>query len=151
MKKKFLLLIFFLLLSGCTSLPGGGKIGAEKKPECNVSLLREMDEESTSIAMAKKAYGVDEANAVVFLEDGKRHVDVGIKASNFQRLRLKAIRKEVYDALEKRYKDAKIHVTTDAKVYREIGALQKKGPPKTKEEACKQDQDLKKIEKDMKG
>lgn len=144
-----LMLILLLIITGCS--PMEGKIKAEKKPECTSYSLRDPDEEKEAVLIVKKVNGVEEAAAVFLRAEGKLHVAVGLKVSNFNRLRLKGIRKEVYDALEKRYKDAKLHVTTDAKVYHEIETLQKKGSPKSKEESCRQYQDLKKIEKDMKG
>ncbi|WP_028988139.1 YhcN/YlaJ family sporulation lipoprotein [Thermicanus aegyptius] len=150
MRILFLTLSLLLLLTGCNPKPGG-KIEAAQKLKCDQFYIREEEVEKEAISLAKKVSGVDDAAAVVLKENTKRKIVVGVKVSNFNRLRMKGIRKEIYDDLEAKYKDGEIHVSTDAKVYKEIETLQKKGTPGSKEESCNQKKELKKIEKDMKG
>lgn len=70
--------------------------------------------------------------------------------THFARLRLKQIRKNSFDRIKKRYPDANIHVSTDRKIFMELGKLEQQ----LKEGIAKEEdleKSLKKLEEDMKG
>jgi hypothetical protein len=104
-------------------------------------------EPEAAVWTATSVKGVDEATAVVMDED----VFIAAKASNFQRLRLKAIRQEVHQKLKKKFPKYKVHVTTDGKLFDELEKAGKMITIKDYEDAQTIKKKLKKIEKDMKG
>ena len=90
---------------------------------------------------------MDQAVAV-WIDD---ELDVALQVSNFNRLRLKQIRKEVFDRLRNAYPNPHIHVTTDRKLYGELEKLGRKEWVRQKKDACQAKNRLKQIEELMKG
>ncbi|TYR79460.1 hypothetical protein FZC66_15280 [Priestia megaterium] len=75
---------------------------------------------------------------------------LAVKVNQFDRLRLKGIKKDVKSELEKKYPDHKILVSTDQKIYLELEQLEKKlQKDKTKKKALKKEfDDLKSLMKE---
>ncbi|MDQ0164570.1 hypothetical protein J2S11_000470 [Bacillus horti] len=81
----------------------------------------------------------------------EKHILVGVQVKQFARFRMKEIRKEAYDLLTDYYhhdKEQEIHVSTDWKIYKELGKLKKLQENSSKEQVQKK---VKELEKKMKG
>jgi uncharacterized lipoprotein YehR (DUF1307 family) len=96
---------------------------------------------------AKNVRGVDRAIAIVLKED----TSIALEVTGFDRLRLKAIKKEVNKRVKDQLTDNyKIHITTDKKIYREMQKL--KGKLLQGQESPKKlIQQFDKLNKDMHG
>ncbi|GAB7386567.1 hypothetical protein BSNK01_04020 [Bacillaceae bacterium] len=100
-------------------------------------------------ATALTVQGVDDAKAVVM----DQQVSLAVKVTNFQRLRLKQIRREVHGKLSKQFPDYELHVTSDNKLFQELEKIEKKIASRHKDPAALQKlkKKLEKVNKDMKG
>ncbi|ABZ83524.1 hypothetical protein HM1_1050 [Heliomicrobium modesticaldum Ice1] len=76
--------------------------------------------------VAKSVQGVDDATAFVIGND----IAVGAKVSGFDRLRLRSIRAAIDQKIRQSYKNYRIHVTTDKKLFKQIKQIedQEKSP-----------------------
>lgn len=151
MRTTLVVLSMFLLLNGCNQQAGPQTQTktktAQKDPMCDPTPIRYFHLEQKAKSISEQVDGVDQAVAVQIDDE----LDVAIKVSNFHRLRLESIRKQVSQKLKAEFPKAKIHVTSDKKLINELQKLSDK-PWSTKEqEACKQKKKLKQIEKQMKG
>jgi hypothetical protein len=114
---------------------------SQKRPNLHI----QTSEEAKQIALQNNR--VDEAAAVATDKD----LSVAVRVSNFNRLRLQSIRKDVHGKLRKAYPKHEIHVTTDSKIFAELKKLEsslKKSPPPQKRDVEKR---LKKLNDDMRG
>lgn len=144
MKKNLLFLILLsLLISGCNI--GGQQ--EEVKPlfigEKNDLNQNTADEAKQIVLSMKEVIEVKGVNV-------KENIYIATKVTHFNRLFLDRIRKDAHDKLKKRFPDAKIHVSTDKKVFLELEELEKK-LYKNKVEEEKLEKEINRIEKFMKG
>lgn len=109
--------------------------------------MRHFDNEQQATQLARQTKGVDDAVAVQI--DDK--LNVALKVSNFNRLRLKPIRKETFDRLEKALPEVELHVTTDSKLYKELEKMNRKAWTNDQKKACEEKKKLEQIEEMMKG
>lgn len=114
---------------------------------CRSMPHRHFDDEQQAVRLARQTDGVHEAVAVYI----DNHLNVGLDVRNFHRLRLKTIRKETFDRLEKAFPDAELHVTTDSKVFRELQKMSQKPWQNDLEAACREKRRLDELEEMMKG
>ena len=116
-------------------------------PECIPTPTRFFHLEQQAENLAEQINGINQAVAV--------HIDnelnVALKVTNFDRLRLKSLRKEVQQKLKTYFTNDHIHVTTDTKLFDELEKLNKKAWLNENQKACKQMKKLKNIEKQMRG
>ncbi len=136
-------IILALLLGGCQ---------VAEKPQESVQKTVELPavdplalEEAKDIA--KKNRRVDEVAAVAL----KDELYVGLKVTNFNRLFLRSVRKDVHGRLREQFPNREIHVTTDSKVFGDLSQLEqrvRKDPWKDREGLRRK---LDKIHEDMKG
>jgi hypothetical protein len=138
---KGILVVCFL--SGCQML------GAEKD-------IRPLELSQNAVIDQKYA---DEAKKIVLsMEEvveikgvsNKTEIYLAPRVKHFDRFRLKAIRKSGYDSVKKRYPDAKVHLSTDQKIYMELEKLEKE----LKNRSISQERlekKLKKLDEMMKG
>lgn len=73
---------------------------------------------------------------------------VAVEVERWHRFRLKTLRSDLYELLSHRFKDYKVYISTDWKIYREIKKLEDEIDGLSGEEVKKR---LEKIEKSMKG
>lgn len=123
-----------------------GKQGPEEQL-CYPIPTRHFEREQLAKTNVQQVRGVDEAVVVQIDKD----LSVAIKVTNFNRLRLKAIRKEVAQKLKETFADENIYVTSDKKLFKDLRELQDSGWPTDHAKKCKQQKRLKKIEKKMNG
>jgi hypothetical protein len=144
-----LVLSLFFLITGCTqqSGPQTKTKSAAEDPQCMPTPVRHFDKEQQAKSIAEHVVGIDKAVAVQIDDE----LDVAIQVSNFNRLRLESIRKEVAQKLKTTFPKTKIHVTSDKKLIDELQKLSETPWSNKKEEACKQKKKIKKIEQQMKG
>jgi hypothetical protein len=137
-----------VILAGCGQ-QSGSKEGqsAEADSQCSPAPVRHFDSENKAESLARQVNGVDKAVAVKIDDE----LDVALQVSNFNRLRLKQLRKEVFQKLNEAYPQAKVHVTTDSKLYNELEKMNGQPWSDDKTKACEQKQKLKQIEEKMKG
>lgn len=150
MKKTFAIascIVLTLALAGCgatTQEPLSSQQVeqlSQKRPHLHI----QTSEEAKQIALQNNQ--VDEAAAVATDKD----LSVAVRVSNFNRLRLQSIRKDVHGKLRNAYPKHEIHVTTDSKIFAELKKLEsslKKSPPPQKKDVEKR---LKKLNDDMRG
>lgn len=156
MFKKIILLIFSVWVgllgcsgnvgihrekSGSTQTQQKGKTQQEKKP------LFKAEQAQNARWIAKNVAGVDDATAVVMDEE----VFLAAKVTNFHRLRMKNIRKELHQKLKTQFKEYKVHVTTDSKLYKEIEKAEKEIETSALDYPTKIKKKMKKIHDAMKG
>lgn len=149
MRTTVVLLSLSLFVTGCTQQANPqtkAKTTAED-PMCKPTPVRHFDAEQKAKAITEQIAGVDQAVAVQIDDE----LDVAIKVTNFNRLRLEALRKEVAKKLKEEFPQAKIHVTSDKKLINELQELSDTPWSTKQEEACKQKKKIKQIEKRMKG
>jgi hypothetical protein len=142
--------LMFTILTGCAlERSEQPKLQAEAQsaqdPQCIPTPTRHFDHEEKAEMIVKQVDGVDQV-IVVFIDN---EMNVALQVSNFNRLKLKAIRKKSAQSLKGPFPEDNIHVTTDSKIFNELKKL--KGQEWSKEKACAHKKKLKKIEKDMKG
>jgi hypothetical protein len=151
LRTTLLLLSLFLLVSGCTQQSNPQTKtktqSAAEDPLCNPTPVRYFHLEQQAKSIAEQADGIDKAVAV-HIDD---ELDVAIQVSNFNRLRLESLRKEVAQKLKAAFPKANIHVTSDKKLMTELQKLSDTPWSTKREEACKQKKKIKQIEKQMKG
>lgn len=147
--RNFLLILstVTLLLTGCgagtnQSTPSPQvQQTAQKSPDYHMDLSRH----AKQLALRDKR--VEEAAAVAT----DKELSVAVKVSNFNRLKLNDIRKDIHGKLSKTYPKYDIYVTTDSKVFSELqkleSSIKKSTPPKPEQVKSK----LKKLNDDMKG
>jgi PBP1b-binding outer membrane lipoprotein LpoB len=136
-------IILALLLGGCQ---------VAEKPQESVQKTVELPavdplalEEAKDIA--KKNRRVDEVVAVAL----KDELYVGLKVTNFNRLFLRSVRKDVHGRLREQFPNREIHVTTDSKVFGDLSQLEqrvRRDPWKDREGLRRK---LDKIHEDLKG
>lgn len=136
-------IILALLLGGCQ---------VAEKPQESVQKTVELPavdplalEEAKDIA--KKNRRMDEVAAVAL----KDELYVGLKVTNFNRLFLRSVRKDVHGRLREQFPNREIHVTTDSKVFGDLSQLEqrvRRDPWKDREGLRRK---LDKIHEDLKG
>ncbi|MGC5328353.1 sporulation protein [Brevibacillus sp. SYSU BS000544] len=149
MRITLLVISLFLVISGCTqqSNPQTKTKSAAEDPLCNPVPIRKLDSEQKGKAIAQLVNGVDKAVAV-HIDD---ELDVAIEVTNFNRLRLESIEKEVAQNLKAEFPKIKIHVSSDKKILNELQKLSDMPYASEQKGACDQKKKLKQIEKQMKG
>lgn len=142
-------LALFLLVTGCAqqSQSETKAKSAAEDPLCNPTPVRHFDLEQKAKSITEEVDGIDQAVAVQI----DKELDVAIQVSNFNRLRLESIRKEVAQKLKAAFPSASIHVSSDKKIMNDLEKLNKTPWSIKREEACKQKKNLIRIEKQMKG
>jgi hypothetical protein len=113
---------------------------AEKHLKISKEIIQEVEQLVNSID------GVTESIAVSYNQD----IYVSFKVTQWHRLQLRNMRKQVFDLLRHRFADHTIHVTSDWKIHREINKLDRK-IKEDKATPKELDKKLKKLEKEMKG
>lgn len=77
----------------------------------------------------------DEAKKIVLAMDEvievkginlKKNIYLAVKVKQFDRFRLKEIRKRGHDLVKKRFPEATVHLSTDKKIFMELGKLENK-------------------------
>lgn len=149
MRTLLCVLSLFLLVTGCTqpSKPETKAKSVAEDPLCKPTPIRHFDWEQQAKSIAEQVDGIDHAVAVHI----DKELDVAIHVSNFNRLRLESIEKEVAQKLKAAFPQAKVHVSSDKKIMAELQKLYETPWSAQAEEACKQKKNLKRIEKLMKG
>lgn len=112
----------------------------------NQSVLQ-MDRAKKAEQIAKGVNGVDQATAVSV----DKQLSLAVKVTNFQRLRLKQIRREVHRKLTEQFPGIEIHVTSDNKLFREIENLASQIDEGRLTNTKSIKKQVEKINKDMKG
>jgi PBP1b-binding outer membrane lipoprotein LpoB len=137
-----------LIIAGCNQ-PSTQKMKSQQATaECKSVPIRHFTDEQRAEFMAQSVTGVDKATAVMIDQE----LNVALQVTNFDRLRLNSLRKEVSKQLKEKYPKANIHVTTDSKLYRDLQELSDKPwPSGDKNKGCQQKNKLKQVEEDMKG
>lgn len=80
----------------------------------------------------------------------EENIYLAVDVKHFDRFRLKEIRKQGHDAVKKRYPHANVHLSTDRKIFIELGKLEQElKQKKISEQRFKEK--LKKTEEMMKG
>lgn len=114
---------------------------SQKQPNLHIGLSEHAKE------TARQNERVDDATAVAT----DKELSIALKVTNFNRLHLKSIRKDVHSKLRKEFPKYEVHVTSDNKLFSELqkleSSLKKESPPQPKDVQKK----LKKINEDMKG
>lgn len=140
--RRWALMLLLVLTTACSS--------AAPRPEasghCDPLPLHHPEGEERAKRIAEQVAGIDEAVAVMLDQE----LDVGLKVTNFNRLRLKQLRKEVFRQLKQKFPEEKIHVSTDSKVYRELKDLHTSLHGQNIH-PCAAKRQLKHIEESMKG
>jgi hypothetical protein len=139
----------FVWVTGCTqqSNPETKARTAAEDPLCHPTPVRHFDWEQQAKSIAEQVKGIDQAVAVQIDDE----LDVAIKVSNFNRLRLESLRKEVSQQLKTAFPKANIHVTSDKKLWMDLQKLSETPWSPNPKKACKQKKQLKQMEKRMKG
>jgi hypothetical protein len=122
-----------------------GTQSTTKDPQCTPIPTRHFEYEDRAEIIANQVDGVDQVVAV-FIDN---EMNVALQVTNFNRLKLKAIRKKAAQNLKGAFPKANIHVTTDSKLFNELEKLNSQ--EWTKNKACEHKKKLKQIEKDMRG
>ncbi|KQL45027.1 sporulation protein [Brevibacillus choshinensis] len=150
MRTILLVVSMCLFVAGCNpqSNQQAKTKSAAEDPLCKPTPIRYYDSEQKAKAITEQVKGIDKAVAVRIDDE----LDVAIEVSNFNRFRLESIEKEVGEKLKNSFPDAKIHVTSDKRLIKELQNLNSTPwAADNQAEACKQKKTLKQIEKDMKG
>ncbi len=101
----------------------------------------------------------DEAKKIVIAMDEvietkgvnfNKQIYLAIKVKQFDRFRLKEIRKKGHDLVKKRFPDAKVHLSTDKKIFMELDKLERKLKDNQIDEK-QLEKELRKLEELMKG
>jgi len=122
MKAIFLLLCLIFAITGCQT---STIQKASPKSELNQSNAKQNVNfkptlSTESVRIANKVKGVDDSIAVVIDKD----ISVALKVTGFDRFRLKNIKKEVHQQINKGISGPyTIHITTDKKLYKSLETL----------------------------
>ncbi|MGO4888262.1 YhcN/YlaJ family sporulation lipoprotein [Anaerobacillus sp. MEB173] len=145
---KILLFVFaILILTGCQAGGGGGLQQGDVTP-INIGKdaivdQTKADNSKSIVASMEEVIGVKGVNL-------KEDIYIAVQVKQFDRLRLKHIRKTAFDKIKKRYPKDNIHVSTDKKIFMELEELEQK--LKRNEITEKNlEKKVKKLEDDMKG
>lgn len=138
--------MFMVILSGTAcqmEQPNDSRI--QKHTETNV-LLYEQKESQTAEDIALRVNGVDAAEAIVLDQE----LSLAVRVTGFDRLQMKTIRQNVHRRLKAEFKNYKLHVSSDRKIFSELGRI--KNQAHTGELNLKPfKEELSKIQDDMKG
>jgi hypothetical protein len=142
-----IILCISLAFTGCNQ-PSNQKMKSQAASECKSIPIRDFAAEKKAKSTTEQVNGVDKAVAVMI----DKELNVALEVTNFNRLRLEPIKKEVTQKLKTSFPKANIHVTTDSKLYDELQKLNEKPwTIKDKNAGCKQKDKLKQIEQQMGG
>jgi len=138
-----------LLLAGCMqqSSPQTKAKSAAQDPMCKPVPIRYFHLEEQAKAIGQQVNGVDRAVAVRIDDE----LDVALVITNFNRFRFQAIEKEVSKKLKEAFPRTKIHVSSDQKLIEELQRMSEQPWSNKPEEACRQKEKLKELEKKMRG
>lgn len=142
-------LVLALSLTAVMTLAGCG-IGGNDKPLTSVQIQQitshrpHIKTADTARLTALQDRRVDDAAAVAM----DKELSVALKVSNFNRLKLRQIRRDIHNDLRQRFPEQEVHVTTDSKLFHELQKLEKSFPERDEKQVK---QELKKINEDMKG
>jgi len=156
MYKNLILLIFSLWIGllGCSANGGipKNKLNSAQTQQKSEGKTQEDREPLFKTKQAKQARGlgknipgVDDVTAVVM----DKEVFLAAKVTNFHRLRMRTIRKEVHQKLKTQFKEYKIHVTTDNKLFKEIESVENEVESNQPNDPQKMKKKMKKIHDDM--
>ncbi|MZP30723.1 hypothetical protein GTO91_13470 [Heliobacterium undosum] len=117
-----LFLAFAVFFSGCAAGKSTAKNSDLKEPPSRMDPVLAQDIKGVT----KSVQGVDDATAIVIGND----IAVGAKVSGFDRLRMKSIRGAIDKKIRESYKNYRVHVTTDKKLFKQIKQIedQEKSP-----------------------
>lgn len=145
------MITLMLFASGCSGNPGEKSPGTTKVQQINQEQKKipniQPDKAKLAVDIAKTVKGVDDASAVVIDKD----LSLAVKVTNFQRFRLKNIRREVHHKLKKEFKPYEIHVTSDGKLFDELKKLEINISKKNINDPNQVKKKVDKINKDMRG
>ncbi|WP_019119568.1 YhcN/YlaJ family sporulation lipoprotein [Brevibacillus massiliensis] len=146
MRIKPLILSLFVLLTGCAA-QSNQQTKAASAAECKETPVRHFHVEKTVKSIVEQVPGVDDAVAVQI----DKELHVGIKISNFNRLRFKSIEKNTAKKLKEAFPKSNIHISSDKAIINELQMLSNTPWSSKREDACKQKKQMKDIEDRMKG
>jgi hypothetical protein len=136
LRATLLVLSLFILCTGCNqqSNPQTKAKSATEDPLCNPTPIRYFHWEQKAKSLAEQVDGIDNAVAVQI----DNELNVAIQVSNFHRLRLESIRKEVAQKLQTVFPKTNIHVSSDKKIIHDLQKLSDAPWSSKQKEACKQ-------------
>ncbi|MFM1655197.1 YhcN/YlaJ family sporulation lipoprotein [Brevibacillus sp. B_LB10_24] len=141
-------LVFSLcvLLTGCAT-QSNQQTKAASAAECKETPVRHVHVEKTVKSMVEQVAGVDDAVAVQI----DKELHVGIKISNFNRLRFKSIEKAAALKLKEAFPKSNIHISSDKAIIHDLQMLSNTPWSTKRDDACRQKKRMKEIEDRMKG
>ncbi|KRF62095.1 hypothetical protein ASG99_06765 [Bacillus sp. Soil768D1] len=145
--KTFLFLITVIgFVSGCS----GNSNQIDNNKNLNISKVHTSSPIKQSVAnQAKDRLLAEEEVSDVKAVNSDKELLVAVKVDNFDRLRLKSVKKQAQSDLENMFPDYKILISTDQKMFLELDQLEQKlEKDKTKMDSLKKD--FKKIKSLMK-
>ncbi|KON67426.1 hypothetical protein AKG34_00200 [Peribacillus butanolivorans] len=145
--KTFLFLITVIgFVSGCS----GNSNQMDNNKNLNISKVHTSSPIKQSVAnQAKDRLLAEEEVSDVKAVNSDKELLVAVKVDNFDRLRLKSVKKQAQSDLENMFPDYKILISTDQKMFLELDQLEQKlEKDKTKMDSLKKD--FKKIKSLMK-
>lgn len=136
-------ILILLLLTGCA---GPAKRPQQKPlPEKDIKVYPQTAEQVK--ALANGVDGVDESTAVVI----NNNISAAVKVSRFDRLRLKKIKQRVHSSIKKQFPEHEIRVTSDKKLFAQLQQIEAQINEGKIKSLSKLEQQVNKINKDMKG
>ncbi|MEX2105102.1 MAG: YhcN/YlaJ family sporulation lipoprotein [Bacilli bacterium] len=141
---RFIILILttFIIVTGCSQESGPKILTVD---DCKQPPLRNMTSEMKAKSISESVNGIDSATALYINDE----LDVAIKASNINLLKIETMEKEVFQKLKAAFPDTNIFVTDDSKFYKEMEKIGKKTWPTEKDKACKQRKKIKQMEEKL--
>ncbi|MCM3713686.1 hypothetical protein [Halalkalibacter oceani] len=137
-------LVLCLLLAGCQSVANPPDIQPLSLEDQAVIEQQQADEAKRILLSMEEIVEVKGVN------DGEDNIYLAPEVKHFDRFRLKEIRKQSHDRVKKRYPEANVHVSTDKKIFLELGRLEQELKEKKISEKRLTDE-LTKLEDKMKG
>lgn len=142
-----MVLCISVVFTGCNQ-QSNQKMKTQATADCKSMPTRDFVAEKKATSISEQINGVDKAVAVMI----DKELNVAIMVTNFNRFRLDPLKKEAAQKLKASFPKANIHVTTDSKLYDELQKLSEKPwTTEDKNSGCKQKNELKQIEQQMKG
>lgn len=119
------IIVFSLVLAVLTSC--GMQNPSLKKPQAEQQLTQDESQIRIDTVLAERAKktaetvkGVRESTAVVI----NNEITIAVKASGFDRFRLKPIKAEVHDRVKEHNKDYNVYVTSDKKLFMQLQQIE---------------------------
>ncbi|MCY8234757.1 YhcN/YlaJ family sporulation lipoprotein [Priestia endophytica] len=124
LKVCLFLIVLFVFGSGCT---GNQEQSAKENQDTHIAKVHTNHPVDQSVANQAKGKTIkrEEVTGVKAVNTDKELL-VALKVEQFDRFRLKTIKKNVKSNLEKTYPDYKVFVSTDQKIFLELEQLEQK-------------------------